>query len=201
MTKSEFIQLLTPHYNDAVNYCGALCMGSDKAEAEDVIQQALLKAYEKIDTLRDPARFRSWLFQIITRCFYDSVRAPFWKRFVSFDPAEADAKFVVYEEDTFSNNTQLLTALSQLSEKERSAILLFEIGGFSIKEIKEMQNESSESAIKSRLSRTRTKLKEIMVAMDEATPSSRIAESNPKLETSDLYHETSKVIHEIKSIG
>jgi RNA polymerase sigma-70 factor (ECF subfamily) len=52
-------------------------------------------------------------------------------------------------------------ALDKLSEKEKEGIILFEISGFSIKEIAEIQQES-ESAIKTRLSRSRQKLKQIL---------------------------------------
>jgi|GEM_PF-4268720 len=46
-----------------------------------------------------------------------------------------------------------------LFEKEKESILLFELGGFSIEEIKDIQNEKSISSVKSRLSRSRKKLK------------------------------------------
>lgn len=202
LSKSEFTHLLKPHYNDGVNYCRALCSGSSLAEAEDVMQQALLKAFENINSLRDVEKFRGWFFQIITRCFYNAVRAPFWKRFVSLESDQGKEVFTVFEESFFEENQLLVGALSRLEKKERVAILLFEIGGFSIKEIANIQDENSESTIKSRLSRTRKKLKEFMVKLEEEgglKPKSLNAA--PQLKTKDLYHETAKVINEIKSIG
>ncbi len=210
MSNSEFTGLLKPHYNDVVNYCRALCSGSSKAEAEDVMQQALLKAFEKFDSLRDKNRFRSWLFQIITRCFYDSVRKPFWSRFVSLHSEEGQAAFQVFEDDYFDDNQWLVGALSKLNKKERAAILLFEIGGFSIEEITNIQNEKSESTVKSRLSRSRKKLKEFMVQLDvKSEQSSKPIKLNDiktqniacQRSNKNLYHETSHVIKEIKSIG
>lgn len=217
MTNAEFTDLLKPHYNDAVNYCRALCSGSAKAEAEEILQQALLKAFEKIGSLKDKAKFRSWFFQIITRCFYDAVRKPFWSRFVSLNSEKGAAAFTIYEDDYFDENQELIGALSKLEKKERAALLLFEIGGFSIKEITGMQNENSESAVKSRLSRARKKLKEFMVLMENGPVSgeSLIHAKNVKAQniappqkgpgsaykTKDIYHETIKVINEIKSLG
>lgn len=206
MTNSEFTDLLRPHYNDAVNYSRALCSGSTKAEAEDVLQQALLKAFEKIDSLKDETKFRSWFFQIITRCFYNAVRKPFWSRFVSLNSDKGEAAFTIFEDDFFEENQVLIEALSKLEKKERAALLLFEIGGFSIKEITDMQNENSESAVKSRLSRSRKKLKEFMVLTDrgEIIQTQNIASvgklHSPKIKTKDIYHETVKVINEIKSL-
>ena len=206
MSDSEFTDLLKPHYNDAVNYCRALCSGASKSEAEDVMQQALLKAYENFDSLRDNASFKSWFFQIITRTFYNSVRKPFWSRFVSLNSEDGKAAFHVFEDNFFEDNQILIAALSKISKKERAAILLFEIGGFSIEEITTMQKEKSESTIKSRLSRSRKKLKEFMVTLEEETvgtqniaPKQKILK--PQKSTKDLYHETAKVIKEIKSIG
>lgn len=202
MSDSEFTNLLKPHYNDAVNYTRALCSGSARAEAEDVIQQALMKAYENFGSLKDPDKFRSWFFQIITRCFYNAVRKPFWSRFVSLGSEDGQAAFQVFEKDFFEENQVLIAALSKLNKKERSALLLFEIGGFSIKEITGMQNENSESAVKSRLSRTREKLREFMVELEEG---SHVRNGLPtqvqNIKSNDLYHETAKVIKEIKSIG
>lgn len=201
-SKTEFTDLLKPHYNDAVNYCRALCSGSSKAEAEDVLQQALLKAFENIGSLRDADRFRSWLFQITTRCFYDTVRKPFWSKFVSLSSVEGKVAFQIFEDDYFESNQVLIGALSKIGKKEREALLLFEIGGFSIKEIAEIQKEQSESAVKSRLSRTRKKLEEFMVSLElESDSNLKSIKQAPQLNTKDIYHETTKVINEIKSIG
>ena len=65
----------------------------------------------------------------------------------------------VFSRADANEDTEILySALSKLSAKERSAILLFEIADFSIEEITEIQGENSQSAVKSRLSRVRKKL-------------------------------------------
>lgn len=216
-SNKKFTDLLNPHYNDAVNYCRALCSGSSKADAEDVMQQALLKAFENISSLRDSSKFRSWFFQILTRCFYDAVRKPFWSKFVSLNSEDGKAAFQVFEDNFFESNQVLIGALSQIGKKERAALLLFEIGGFSIKEITQIQKEGSESTVKSRLSRTRKKLEEFMVLLDEeevktlksnkahGVKTQNLASQRkglaPQRTTKDIYHETTKIINEIKSIG
>jgi DNA-directed RNA polymerase specialized sigma24 family protein len=103
----------------------------------------------------------------------------------------------VYEEAENSERKQLLyKALSKISSKEKAAVLLFEIGGFSIEEIKEMQNEKSISAIKSRLSRARGKLKTIIENEEK-----NILHSNKKssLIIGDLNNETAQIIREIEA--
>ena len=198
MTNSEFTQLLKPHYNDAVNYCRALCAEQDQIETEEILQQSLLKAYENVDHLKNQKVFKNWLFQIITNCFYNAIRRPFWKRFVSQTMLIEGKDFKILTENYFDENQLLIAALMHIHPKERVALLLFEIGGFSIKEITEMQKEKSESAIKSRLSRTRLKLKKIMETLEEEYPQQKNITS---IKTSDLYHETSKLINQYKSIG
>ncbi|MEZ4821361.1 MAG: RNA polymerase sigma factor [Ignavibacteria bacterium] len=87
-------------------------------------------------------------------------------------------------------------ALAELSPVERSALLLFELGGFSIEEIKEIQNEKSASAVKSRLSRARSKLKKYIVTEKSSTNKNNNFNSEHK---GDLNHETITLITEIKS--
>ncbi len=79
--------------------------------------------------------------------------------------------------------------------KERTAILLFEIGGFSIEEIKEMQNEKSISAIKSRLSRARDRMKKYILENENKNlqPSKKSL-----LILGDLNNETIRLVTEIE---
>lgn len=47
----------------------------DAALADDLVQEATTKALERGDQLRDPARLKSWLFAILSRCWHDHLRA------------------------------------------------------------------------------------------------------------------------------
>lgn len=156
---NKFLELLKPEYNDAVNYCRALCAGWSPDDSEDVLQQALLNALEGFDSLNDTRKFRSWFFKIITRTFYSSVRRHFWKKFVPMDKIKTDIPEIYHRDELNEDRMIINSALSRLSSKERAAVLLYEIAGFSIEEIRQMQNEKSASAVKSRLSRARKKLK------------------------------------------
>lgn len=193
---NTFLSLLKPEYNDALKYCRALCSKSSPDDAEDVLQQSLLKAFENFEKLNDESKFRSWFFKIITREFYNSVRKNFWKNFLPADNhPEVHRIPEVYDrgvEDV--EKTKLNNALSSLSDKERAAILLFEIAGFSIEEIKDLQNEKSLSAVKSRLSRARTKMKEYIIKSEEKDYKQVIKNS---INLGDLKNETDKLIAEI----
>lgn len=198
----KFIQLLKPHYSDAVNYCAALCYRQSSDDAKDLLQEAFLKSLENIGSLKDESKFRSWLFTIITREFYNSHRRSFWKKFTSTDAIEMPDIFEKASPNGSNSNDDrdtLLKALSQLKPKERSAILLFEIGGFSIEEITKMEKENSQSAVKSRLSRTREKLQTIINNLESNSGSGDKITSNYKGDLeNDLEKETIGIIAGLK---
>jgi RNA polymerase sigma-70 factor (ECF subfamily) len=194
---NQFLELLKPNYNDAVKYCRSLCARWSADDAEDVLQQALLQALEAFDKLNDVSKFRSWFFKIITRSFYTAIRKHFWKKFVPMDSsAEIPEIPEVYGRIEQNENRALLNkALSKLTAKERAAILLYEVAEFSIEEIMNIQEEKSLSAVKSRLSRTRKKLKKFLMAAD----SKRYDEINNSNYLGELENETIKLAAKIET--
>lgn len=194
---NQFLELLKPNYNDAVKYCRALCARWSADEAEDVLQQALLQALETFDSLKDASKFRSWFFKIITRSFYTAIRKHFWKKFV---PMESGTELPEMPEvygriEQNENRTMLNKALSKLNAKERAAILLYEVAEFSIEEIMNIQEEKSLSTVKSRLCRSRKKLKNILTAKDTG----RHDEINNTNYLGDLENETIKLAAKIET--
>lgn len=199
----EFTVLLEPHYNDALRYCRALCSRFSPDDAEDVLQQSFLQALENFGKLKNDSRFKSWFFKIITRVFYSFVRKHFWRKFIPLDnnPGIPEMPNVFHENDSNDDIEALYSALSKLSAKERAAILLFEIGDFSIEEIKTIQGEKSISAVKSRLSRTRAKLRKYLTE----PPNKRLQPIEQRGNYTngnfkgDLEYETIKLIREIRT--
>lgn len=169
-TTDDFIVLLEPHYNSAVQYCRALF--ANRKDAEDGLQDAIISAMQHFRALKDYSKFRSWFFTIITRTFYSSRRrqASVSKLFIPLQ--ENHYVFPEVYNDTHLGEREIimLAALDTLSEKERTAILLFEIGNLSLEEIKKVQGEKSLSAVKSRLSRTRLKLRNAIIEMEKIEP-------------------------------
>jgi RNA polymerase sigma-70 factor (ECF subfamily) len=166
-TTEEFIAFLQPHYNSAAQYCRALFQGT--RDAEDGLQDAIIVAMENFGALKEKEKFRSWFFTIITRTFYAAKRREAKKGKLFAVLAERNTAFpAVYQDDVLSiKETVLQAALQSLTEKERAAILLFELGGFSLTEIQGIQGEKSLSAIKSRLSRTREKLRHKILQLEQ----------------------------------
>ena len=196
---NKFIELLEQNYNDAVKYSRALCSKCSADDAEDVLQQSLLKALENFDSLNEHLKFRSWLFTIITREFYSFVKKSFWKRFLPMDNAEfhRDIPEIYSRLEVYDNKNIISNALSKVSLKERAAILLFEIAVFSIDEITEVQNEKSISTIKSRLSRVRQKLKKYIMEADLNV--SRNINTTDKNNFEDIENETIKLTSQYRT--
>ena len=194
---NRFLSLLKPCYSDALKYCRALCVKRSQDDAEDVLQQSLLKALENFDSLNEKSKFRSWFFTIITREFYNSVRNDFWKKFLPSDSLTSVAEIpeIFSRNENDEKKLTLNNALSKISYKERSALLLFELGGFDLEEIKEIQNERSLSAVKSRLSRAREKLRKIIE--DEELNISN-SKNKSSIITGDINNETIRIIAEIE---
>jgi len=109
------------------------------ADAEDVAQEALLRAYKSFDRLRDHNRFRGWLVRISFRLALDRLRSA--KRREQRDtlwakPAHLAAPHSA-EDIAASNQFQahLDRALEELPEKLRLVLLLSAIDGYTIEEI------------------------------------------------------------------
>lgn len=133
------------------------------ADAEDVAQEALLRAYKSFERLRDRNRFRSWLVRISFRLALDRLRSA--KRREKRDTLWAKPEYLppvaTAEEIAASNQFQahLDRALEELPEKLRLVLLLSAIDGYTIDEIASMLDVPL-GTVKSRIFIARKKLTE-----------------------------------------
>jgi RNA polymerase sigma-70 factor (ECF subfamily) len=135
----------------------------NSADAEDVAQDALLRAYRSFDRLRDHSRFRGWLVRIAYRLALDRVRST--KRREQRDtlwsqPAHRPRE-VTAEDIAVSNQFQghLDHALEELPEKLRLVLLLSAMEGYTIDEIASMLGVPA-GTVKSRIFLARKALAE-----------------------------------------
>jgi RNA polymerase sigma-70 factor (ECF subfamily) len=193
-----FLEHLQPHYNDAVKYCRALTFRTSIDDADDLFQQSILKALESFEKLNEKEKFKSWFFKIITNEFINQTRKSFWKKFLPMDENHSHSGMPeIFEQiERTEKNNILYKALAKLNQKERACILLFELADFSIEEIRKIQNEKSSSAIKSRLSRARAKLKENIIKLESSDEISFKKIAPTKL--GELENETLKLISEFE---
>ena len=156
MNREVFIAHVEREQEALRGFLLALCCGK-KDDADDLAQDALVKAYLSLTGYQNKGKFRSWLFKIAYNTFLNHKAG--CRTMDSIDEArmfiggtEADASF---------EHQDLYLALRTLPPKERSAITLFYLNGYGIKEIAAI-TDTTEGAVKQQLSRGRNKLKQIL---------------------------------------
>jgi len=134
----------------------ALSLGilGNRHDAEDIAQQALLKALTDMDQLRDGERFGPWLCQITKNLSIDLVR----KRRRS---SEALLRHAPSEKGRADSLASLEIALAKLPDDSRIALLLYYFDGRSTENIAETLG-ISRIAVHARLSRARRRLRELL---------------------------------------
>ena len=154
--RDQFIAQVKTQQNALRSFLLALC-GGNLADADDIAQESLVKAYLAIDRYTDSGKFKSWLFKIAHNTFLNHTAA--LKQYDSIEAAET----VATQESADHNfaHQQLYLALSTLPPKERAAITLYYLSGYSIKEIAAI-TEVNADAVKKQLSRGRDRLKQLI---------------------------------------
>ncbi len=153
MTREVFIAHVEREQEALRGFLLALCCGN-KSDADDLAQDALVKAYLSLVGYRDEGKFRSWLFKIAHNTFLNHKAS--CRTMESID--EARTLIGGTAADSSFEHQDLYLALRTLPPKERSAITLFYLNGYSIKEIAAI-TDASQDAVKQQLSRGRDKLK------------------------------------------
>jgi len=135
----------------------------NSADAEDVAQEALLRAYRSFDRLRERGRFRGWLVRIAFRMALDRLRSSKRRerRDDEWSRPERQPPAPTVEDLAVSNQfqVQLDRALDELPEKLRLVLLLAAMEGHTIEEISEMVGVSV-GTVKSRIYYARKQLAE-----------------------------------------
>ena len=156
MNREQFISQVKSQQNALRSFLLALCAG-DMDNADDIAQETLVQAYLAIDRYTDSGKFKSWLFKIAHNRFMNHIAAQ--KPCSSIE--EASGIMASESADSGFTHQQLYMALSILPPKERSAITLYYLSGYSVKDIAAI-TESSEDAVKKQMSRGREKLKSLI---------------------------------------
>ena len=156
MTRDAFIALVEREQEALRGFLLTLCCG-DKSNADDLAQDALVKAYISSAGYQEKGHFRSWLFKIAYNTFLNHKASS--RTMETLDDARTFVSTTAAD-DSFEHQ-DLYLALRTLPPKERSSITLYYLSGYNIKEISTI-TETSEDAVKKQLSRGRDKLKEIL---------------------------------------
>ena len=156
--QQEFLELYEPIHDRFERFCKARVYGN--MEFQDLVNETLLVAFDKFETLKSNQAFLAFLFGISIRILSNNNR----KKKENYLQSEESSHAIQDQSAKTQMDAEihyLYKALGQLKEPQRESIILFEISGFSIKEIAQLQDVSI-SAVKLRLKRGRKKLMEIM---------------------------------------
>jgi RNA polymerase sigma-70 factor (ECF subfamily) len=176
--KSELIALI-PHMRA---FARSLC--SSPAEAEDLAQEALLKAWNARGSYEIGTNLKAWTFMILRNQFYSEKRRS-W-RSAQLDPDTAERTLVaVSDPDAGLQLDEVRRALALLPDDQREALILIGAGGFSYEEVSEICG-CAVGTIKSRVSRARDRLALILAEgvhpQDGCKPSAAMASILGELE-------------------
>src|SRR5262245_888301 len=84
----RFRRLLEPLHDRVLAFARCLCRSL--AEGDDVFQEAMLRAFRKLDGLRDDDAFRPWLYRIVITVHRTRYRRGLWQRLLPLSEREDD---------------------------------------------------------------------------------------------------------------
>jgi len=150
---------LVDRHQDAL-YRHTRGMGLDHDTSLDVIQDAFVKAYARIDECRDPAHFRSWIFRITRNLCLDHLKSV---RRLTIPMSQVDGvEDISSSEDASEVDQTLREALQHLPPLLREAFLLKHDAGYTYDEVAELTS-ASPSAVKMRVHRARESLRDFLI--------------------------------------
>ncbi len=146
----DFEAFVTKHENTL--YRTALAVMGNVSDAEDVVQEAILRAYEKAPEFQSEEHEKAWLIRVTVNLCNSRLRSPWRKRRLpllnSYPASEPEQH-------------ELLEQIVALEPKYRTVIHLFYYEGYSVKDISELTGQK-EATVRSHLTRARQKLKLVL---------------------------------------
>ena len=153
----EAFESLVRRYQGDV-YRFVLHLARDPSAAEDITQDAFVRAYRFLKRYRGDSRFSTWLFSIARNCVYDEFRRA--TRRVRLN-ASLDAHDVVEERADQTAALEVRDALATLPEELRESVVIIDMFGFSYREASQVTG-TPEGTLKSRAHRGRERLLSIL---------------------------------------
>ena len=155
----KFKRLLAEHRLDLYRIAFSWC--HQPSLADDLAQEAIEKALKKHRQLRDPKTVKSWLYRILSNCWYDHLRR---RRetvdiddFVLIDPETPDSQ---HQRNQIVTEVRL--AISKLPMGQRQIVTLIDIDGCSYIEVAEILDVPI-GTVMSRLHRARKALQKLLL--------------------------------------
>ena len=178
--EQRFLRLLDPIWSQLARYTRALA--KEHEAARDLLAETVALAWEHFDRLRDEIAFKRYLFRIAVRLNGRARRRN--ARQVPLDDALSERLTTLDSNPERAVEVSLLyAAMELLPEKQREALMLFEISALTLEEIRAIQGGTL-SGVKTRLARGRESLTKILGIAPEIKavkpPKKRVTASSQK---------------------
>lgn len=171
LSAADFDKLLRPHMGHL--YRIAYRFTNSQADAEDLLQDLLIKVYQRPEDLDGVERIRPWLTRVMYRMFIDNrrryARSPIHLA-VDNTSEEGDSLYdnipceapIPEEQRSRQDQSKILgRALNRLSEDHRLVVMLHDVEGFTLEEISTVL-DSPIGTLKSRIHRARARLRDLI---------------------------------------
>jgi len=173
---TRFEALLRPHFNALYGAARRMTLSSD--DAEDLVQDVALKAFEKLDEFEQIEFPRAWLLKVMYNRFIDehrsSKRSPVDQAATGIDSEEPDdyARSNWLPEEMLDREvriTRILMAMKRLDRESAALVALRDIEGLTIAELEKMTGSPS-GTIKAKLHRSRARLGRLLSSDETLKP-------------------------------
>ncbi|MBT8265864.1 MAG: RNA polymerase sigma factor [Bacteroidia bacterium] len=145
----------------------------DTMEAEDVVQEAFIKAFLKLHQFQGEVTFGAWLKRIVINKCIDTLKSK-KQHFAELDEVHLKVVDTEYENEWLVDDAitidEVKNAINNLPDKYKYVVMLYLIEGYDHKEISEIL-KISEVASRTQLSRGKSKLKEVLKLAQNGTRS------------------------------
>ena len=158
MTKENLGRLILE--SERQMYLTAKTILRNDQDCGDAIQEAIVKSFQKIDTLRQDKYAKTWLMRILINECYSLLRRE--SRYVSMEEMR---ELSIGEAEEKKDYSDLYSAVRSLKEELRIPVILYYGEDFSIREIAQIL-EITEGAVQKRLFRARMQLRDRLTQME-----------------------------------
>lgn len=143
-------EIFETHYKQV--YRIVFRMTRSKQEAEDITQDVFIKLFIKLRSFNHNSSFETWIYRIAVNTALDKLR--WYKRFTKREIHSENIDSYIAEESTTDTHLPepMLNALAKVKPKNRIALILRDLEGFSYKEIADIL-DISKGTVASRLNR------------------------------------------------
>ncbi len=138
----------------------------DEAAAEDVTQEAFVRAYQALDRFRGEASLETWFYRILVRQAHNYRRWRAVRTLWQPDSGEEPVDPTASVQGDPGLRRRIAHALGQLSRRQREAFVLVHLEGFTVRECADFLGKPS-GTVKSHLHRALRKLRTELADLDE----------------------------------